>query len=144
MVLRKLDFYEGAALRALACTGLLDSVRPNPPFFLINDAVNVLLKYSTRSRSPWGFTFTAEEQQTLLRRADNARVIIGLICGSDGVSALEFESYKTIARPRPAPLRVSCFRDHGQLYAVRGPDGELPRKISPSAWSRILASESAP
>ncbi len=138
MALQKQEFYEGAALHGLARSGKLNAIRHVPPFFSLNDAISVLLKYSTRGRSPWGFTFTPDEQEALARQAAVTRTYIGLICGSDGVTAIDFETYFLIARTKAAPIRVSCFRDHGEHYEVRGPDGVLQRKIAPSAWQRIL------
>lgn len=138
MALQKQEFYEGAALHGLVRTGKLDAVRHVPPFFRLNDAISVLLKYSTRGRSPWGFTFTPDEQVALIRQAAIARTYIGLICGADGVTAIDFDAYALIATAKPTAIRVSCFRDHGEHYEVRGPDGVLERKIAPSAWHRIL------
>ncbi len=138
MPLRKQDFYEGAALVGLARTGMLNMVRHVPPFYALNDTIVVLLKYSTRGRSPWGFTFTPEEQAALARQAAVTPTYVGLICGSDGVTAIDFPDYALIARTKSTPIRVSCFRAHGEHYEVRGPDGVLPRKIPPSAWQRLL------
>jgi hypothetical protein len=138
MPLQKQEFYEGAALHGLARSGKLGAVRHAPPFFLLNGIVSVLLKYSTRGRSPWGFTFTPDEQTALAKQAAVARTYVGLICGSDGVTAIDFETYAKIAKTKPFAIRVSCFRDHGEHYEVRGPDGVFPRKIAPSAWQRIL------
>lgn len=56
MAIKKQEFYEGAALYLLARTGRIKSIRNQPPFFVLNDDLFVLLKYSTKSRSPWGFT----------------------------------------------------------------------------------------
>ena len=138
MPLQKQEFYEGAALHGLARSGKLDAVRLVPPFFRLNGAVSVLLKYSTRGRSPWGFTFTADEQSALVCETAKTKTYIGLICGADGVTAIDFDAYASIAMPKLTAIRVSCFRDHGEHYGVRGPDGVLERKIAPSAWQRIL------
>lgn len=138
MPLRKQDFYEGAALLGLARTGMLNAVRHIPPFLSLNGAISVLLKYSTRGRSPWGFTFTPEEQEALARQTAITPTYIGLICGSDGVTTIDFEAYALIAKTKATAVRVSCFRNYDEHYEVRGPDGVLPRKIAPSAWHRIL------
>jgi hypothetical protein len=138
MSLGKQDFYEGAALHGLARSGKLNAIRHIPPFFSLNGAFSVLLKYSTRGRSPWGFTFTPDEQEALAREAALTNTYVGLVCGSDGVTAINFETYALIARPKTTPIRVSCFRAYGEHYEVRGPDGVLPRKIAPSAWQRLL------
>jgi hypothetical protein len=87
---------------------------------------------------PWGFTFTEDEQRQLLTKATQHPIIIGLICGSDGIAALSYESYLTIAPGRDSAVHVSCYRDHGEHYEVGGPDGPLKRKIAPSSWQKIL------
>lgn len=138
MALKKQEFYEGAALHLLARSGRLSSVRYATPFFLFNDELAVLLKYSTKGRSPWGFTFTPEEQLLLQGNALKAKTAIGLVCGADGVVGISYAEYARIAVPRKTALRVSCYRDHGEHYKISGPDGVLDRKVAPSNWQRIF------
>src|SRR5258707_9710756 len=97
MAIKKQEFYEGAALHLIARTGLVRSIRYDAPFFLLNDCMTVLLKYSTRGRSPWGFTFTEDEQQQLLAKSSRFPITIGLVCGADGVAAISFDSYLSVA-----------------------------------------------
>lgn len=141
MGIKKQEFYEGAALHLLARSGLVTSLRYNPPFFEMNSNTLVLLKYSTKGRSPWGFTFMPEEQVALREKAGVGNTIIGLVCGSDGVACLDYTSYLGIAAIRDTALHISCYRNHGQHYEVSGPDGILGRKIAPSNWQKILKSE---
>jgi hypothetical protein len=138
MAIRKQEFYEGAALHLLARSNRVTAVKYDPPFFIINDQISVCLKYSTKGRSPWGFTFTPDEQRLLRSRAKNSKLIIGLICGSDGVAAITFDDYRGIAGRRRSSIHIACYRKHGKHYGVFGPNGELNRKIAPSVWQRIL------
>jgi hypothetical protein len=138
MSIRKQDFYEGAALLGLARTGLLNTIRHTPPFFSLNNDISVLLKYSTRGRSPWGFTFTAEEQDALKGQNDSPETHLALVCGSDGVATFSKLDFSNIAGSSSSAIRISCFRNHGEHYEVRGPAGTLARKISPSAWTKLL------
>jgi hypothetical protein len=138
MAIQKQEFYEGAALHLVARVGQIAGLRYEAPFFLLNDRLLILIKYSTRGRSPWGFTFGAEEQILLRARARKFKTVIGLVCGADGVAALHYESYVRVAAPRAAAIHISCYRYHGEHYEVSGPDGTLPRKIAPSSWQRIL------
>jgi hypothetical protein len=138
MAIKKQEFYEGAALHLIARTGQITSVRYEAPFFLLNDRLWVLLKYCTRGRSPWGFTFTAAEQMLLQTRACELKTAIGLVCGADGVAAISYQSYSSIATQRTDAIHVACYRQHGEHYEVNGPDGTLQRKVSPSSWQRIL------
>lgn len=138
MSIEKQEFYEGAALHILARTGRVESVRYHHPFFVLNDQLFVYLKYSTRGRSPWGFTFMPDEQAALKSRSSAAEIVIGLICGSDGVAAVPFESYCDIAVSRGSAIHISCYRQLGEHYEVNGPDGTLGGKVPPSNWRRLL------
>lgn len=66
MPIAKQDFYEGAALKLAVRTGGISGIVIIHPFFIFNDRLAVLLKYSTKGRSPWGFTLTGEYQPALL------------------------------------------------------------------------------
>jgi hypothetical protein len=88
MAIKKQEFYEGAALYLLARTGGIGGIRYEAPFFLLNDDLWVYLKYSTKNRSPWGFTFTTDEQVVLQRNGTEFKVVIGLVCGADGTVSI--------------------------------------------------------
>jgi hypothetical protein len=141
MSLRKQEFYEGAALHVLAKTGRIRSIRHEEPFFVVNDNQLLLLKYSTRGRSPWGFTFTPVEQAELKLSARSKILRLGLICGHDGVATIDYNSYALISGQQGKAIWISCIRDHGEHYEIKGPLGSIPRKIAPAAWSRILDEE---
>jgi hypothetical protein len=138
MPIKKQDFYEGAALSLIARTGAIGSIGYSAPFFLLNNRVSILLKYSTKGRSPWGFTFTPEEQAAIQKEAKRSAVILGMVCGHDGVAAIPSESYSQIATLKTSSIHLSCYRQHGEHYEINGPDGVLKRKIAPSQWLRIL------
>lgn len=138
MALKKQEFYEGAALHILARTGKLTSIHYLLPFFIMNERIAVLLKYSTKVRSPWGFTFVQEEQVQMIQQALDRRIVLGLICGSDGIAAFNYEDYRQIASPRDSSIHIACYRDHGEQYRIAGPEGTLDFKVSHAGWRRIL------
>jgi len=138
MAIKKQEFYEGAALHMLVRNGRIASMRYEAPFFVVNDDLLVYLKYSTRGRSPWGFTFMPDEQVLLQSRGSKLRIIIGLICGADGVAAFDYESYRSIAALRKSAVHIACYRQHSEHYEVNGPDGRLDEKVAPSNWRKIL------
>jgi len=138
MAIKKQEFYEGAALHLLARNAGIASIRYEAPFFVFNDNLWVYLKYSTRGRSPWGFTFMPDEQALLRNKATKVKIVIGLICGADGVAAFSYVNYRSIATPRKSAIHISCYRRHGEHYEVNGPDGALSEKVAPSDWKRIL------
>lgn len=141
MPMKKQDFYEGAALYGLARTSQISSILYEPPFFVLNGRLSLHLKYSTRARSPWGFAFTPDEQLLLQERATRSRIVIGLICGADGVATLTYEDYLSVAARRSSAVHIACYRKHAEHYEVNGPDGRLSRKVAPSSWQRILINE---
>lgn len=138
MAIKKQEFYEGAALHLLARTSQIEGIRYEAPFFLLNDHLLVYLKYSTRGRSPWGFTFTTDEQGVLQRRASQLKIMIGLVCGADGVVGVSYDAYRSVAAPRKSAIHIACYRNHGEHYEVNGPDGTVNGKVAPSDWLRIL------
>jgi len=138
VAIRKQEFYEGAALHLAARSGHVTSLRYEPPFFYFNDKLSVMLKYSTKGRSPWSFTFSAEEQAQLDRAGLKFRTAIGLICGSDGVAAFDHQLFKTIGATRTVAIHIACYRDHGEHYEVSGPDGALEKKVARTNWLRLL------
>ena len=145
MAIKKQEFYEGAALHRLARTGAIPGIRYYAPFFVVSGELFVLLKYSTRTRSPWGFTFTPDEQEQLHVRAfEHQPVVIAMICGNDGIAAIRYDAYQTIAFPKTTALRITCARLYGKYYRVTGPDGRLDRKIAPSEWHQILNPQGEP
>lgn len=139
MAIKKQEYYEGAALHLLIRTGGVTNIQYEAPFFLLNKRVLVYLKYCTKNRSPWGFTFTKDEQVLLTKRGSKEEIIIGLICGADGIAALPSSDFGIIAAPCQSAVHISCYRKHGEHYEVNGPDGKLGGKIAPSNWQKILS-----
>ena len=140
MAIQKQAFYEGAALHMVTRAGGAN-IRYDAPFFLLDNRLHVFLKYSTKGRSPWGFTFTASEQVALASRGAESTLVIGLICGSDGVATLAYDDYCQITTKQKLSVHVACYRQHNEHYEISGPNGVLSTKVPPSMWQRILQQE---
>ncbi len=138
MPIKKQEFYEGAALHQLARAGAIAGIRYEPPFFVLNERLLVRLKHSTKGRSPWAFTFTRDEQSQLHESASVFSIVIGLVCGDDGVVALKYDAFGKIAAFRETAIHIACYRQHGEHYEVTGPDGTHDGKVAPSNWLKIL------
>jgi len=138
MSIRKQDFYEGAAIYQLVRTGTVTSIGFESPFFLLNNCLKVHLKHCTKKRSPWSFTFTQDEQLRLQSASTLNRMVIGLICGDDGIATLSYEDFTRIVFGKDASVRVACSRNHNEHYSIHGPSGEVDGKVAPSSWLRIL------
>jgi hypothetical protein len=143
VAIRKQAFYEGAALHMIARAGGITNIQYDSPFFLLDQRLLVFLKYCTKGRSPWGFTFTPSEQIVLENKYAESPIIIGLICGADGVATLVYDDYRKIASPQNSPVHVACYRQHNEHYEISGPNGILNTKVPPSMWQRILQQEEA-
>lgn len=141
MPIQKQEFYEGAAIHQLIRGSPGVRVSYVPPLFVFDKRLQVHLKYSTAKRSPWSFTFMPDEQALLRKRSEMLPLVIGLICGSDGIAALPYEGYVYIASKQDAALRVSCRRNHREHFEITGPDGTLPSKIAPADWSNLMGKE---
>lgn len=137
MPIKKEEFYKGAAIYRLIQGGGDVSIRSEPPLIVLNGAKRLWLKYSTAIRSPWAFTFTAEERARLREEARTAEVVIGLVCASDGIVALPFGRLAEITDAAAETVRVSCARSRRGRYGVRGPDGACRAKIPAGDWGRL-------
>lgn len=139
MPIQKQEFYEGAAIHRLIRGSNGARVTYTPPLFVLNERLQIHLKYSTAKRSPWSFTFVPDEQSLLQARAEVMPLVIGLICGADGVAALPYSDFICVASTRNAALHVSCRRKHREHFEISGPNGTLPGKIAPADWANLLS-----
>ena len=138
MAIAKQAFYEGAALYQLICATTHANIIYEMPFFRVNRRRTLYLKFTTKGRSPWGFSVSAEEQALLFEESTKTSLYLGLVCGADGVAALAYESFAEVASLRNASVHIACYRRHGEHYEINGPDGTLSRKVPPSSWQHIL------
>jgi hypothetical protein len=136
-MISKQEFYEGAALHQLSSERPI-TIGQSPPFFIFDGRLWALLKYCTKGRSPWNFTFTVDEQRQIVERSTASELILGLICGDDGIVTLAAADYLTVAPVRETALHIACFRQHKEQYEIRGPDGKLTGKVPPSRWKQLL------
>jgi hypothetical protein len=142
----KQEFYHGAAITRLLEDPRCERVRPHDFGYVVNEAVFVFLKYSTKGRSPWGFVFSSEEAQRL--DGIPTRVFTGLICGGDGICAVAWEDVKALLGATAGSGRIAVRRRFNEQYGVSGPAAELKGKVPVKAWPSLVldpySSESAP
>lgn len=138
MAIRKMEYYEGAALYRLIRSLGEVRIRVDEGAVVLDGKIRVYLKYCTRTRSPWSFTFSAAERRAFDSHAATIPVLIGLICGSDGVAALEYGDYLAVAGSGTSQIAISCVRRYDKHYTVSGPICELDKKVAPSAWNKVL------
>ena len=134
IMLDKSDYYHGAAIIRLMDDGRCWSVRKLQQLgYIVNDEVFIFLKYTTKSRTPWGFTFDQEDVERCLKMAtEYHNVILGFICGGDGVCALHWCEAKELLGGKAG--RIAAGRKHNHSYSVWGTCGELKQKIPVGRW----------
>lgn len=138
MTIKKQEFYEGAALHLLARGRGTLTLRHEPPCFVADDRLVLYLKYCTKVRSPWGFTLGAGELDHLGEYDSRFDVVLGFICGGDGVAAVRYDEVRQITAGQTDVFHIACYRKHHEHYEVSGPSGTLSHKVAPSDWSRVL------
>jgi hypothetical protein len=134
---RRLSLTRHPQLSVIAPGGA-ERIRWADPFFEINDRLLVYLKYTKGRRSPWGFTLTLDECNALAKAAKTTMVVVGFVCGGDGIAVLAFDELRDVAFQAHGASHIACYRKHDEHYAISGPLGYLQRKVAPSDWSRVL------
>jgi hypothetical protein len=133
----KQEFYHGVALVRLLDDNRCREVKKHSIGYIVNNEVIVLLKYTTRSRTPWRFTFTLDEMVSIetLCKGGN-RITIAFVCGGDGICAVYAEELYSIMGDNPGWIAIR--RNFNEQYGVTGSKGALERKISFKRWPSII------
>jgi hypothetical protein len=116
------DAERGIRIAAVDCQGRIDC-------FAVDDAA-ILIKYSSKRLSPWQFTFTPDqllEQESLKDRFE--RVWLVLVCGNDGLVALDKEEVRALIGSRTHGVEwIRVGRNRSTQYRIAGSCGELARR----------------
>lgn len=136
-MIEKLEFYHGAALVRLIEDPRCGSVSKYECGYRVNDRCLVAIKYSTKARSPWGFSFSQDDIDRLQIMAKQfGDCLVALVCGGDGICALSWKELETLLAS--APGGISAKRSFSGCYSVSGPAGTLRRKIPMNRWPNIV------
>jgi len=137
-MLDKSEYYHGAAIIRLLEDERCRAVRKRELLgYIVNEDIFVLLKYTTKARSPWGFTFDQEDVDRCHRMMNEYRkLILGFVCGGDGVCALNWQEANELLNGKPG--RIATGRKHNRSYSVWGTAGELKRKVPVGRWPSIM------
>ena len=136
-MLDKFEYYHGAAIISLMSNKSCESIcAKEKDGYILNKDIFVFVKYRTKARSPWNFTFDQED----IDRCSNMKysypqVLIGLVCGGDGVCGLSLSEVNTLLLNKPGSIAVK--RKHNHSYSVQGSFGELKYKIPLNRWSTL-------
>lgn len=136
-MIAKREFYHGVAVVRLLEDRRCRIVRKAELGYLVNDNIFIFLKYSTKARSPWRFTFvSAEVDQLNSCAASLGDVLVAFICGGDGICAVPWSDVCRLLGSKPG--WISARRDFRREYRVAGPTGELGGKVPVNEWPSIV------
>lgn len=87
-----------------------------------------------------GFSLVPEQRLLMDARCASLPLVIGFICGSDGIAALPYEKFRTTTALSTTAVWISCSRLHREHFEVSGPAAMVAGKIPPSDWSQLTRS----
>lgn len=136
----KSEYYHGAAMIRLLGDNRCRSIRRHEFGYVINDGIFIFIKYTTKGRTPWRFTYSQEEINCLNSVvASFSKIVVVFVCGGDGICALLLQELDKILGQKAG--WVSAKRRHNESYEVAGPKMQLERKVPVQRWP-LLAFES--
>jgi hypothetical protein len=133
----KREFYHGVALIRLLEDARCQRVQKRDFGYDVNGKTFIFLKYSTKSRSPWRFSFSRDETERLNSRAGSFRkIVIVLVCGGDGICAITWREAAELLGNDAG--WISARRNFNEQYGVAGPRGKLEGKVPLGQWPSIV------
>lgn len=133
----KVDFYHGATILKAIEDPRCNCVNSNEIGYLINKNSLVILKYSTKSKTPWQFTFSKNDLDNIVNSySANINIYVVLICASDGLCALKCQETLKLLNDKPGVICIK--RKFNEQYKVYGPGGQLVNKVSFNRWPKLL------
>lgn len=133
----KFEYYHGAAIvrllqdercRALHRKGLLG--------YVVNENTFLFVKYTTKARTPWRFTFDQEDVDRANKMSeDYDQVLVPMVCGGDGICVITWD--EAVRLLGNAPGFIATARKHNEQYAVWGALEELKHKVSFRRWPSL-------
>lgn len=141
------DPYYGVVLRSLAKYGEpfhIAELGDKAGHFCLNEDAFLLVKYSSRNRSPWRFTFRLDDIRTLIDDQNQGGLFGGsyvcLVCGFDSLCALREDEWSTLLDLTAASGQqtVTVSRDPRSSFEVTSSSGNLSRKIPASRFPSLI------
>ena len=136
-MIEKLEFYHGAALVRVIEDTRCATIAKHAYGYRVNECRILAIKYSTKARSPWQFTFSKDDISRLsAANLEFGVCSVALVCGGDGVCALSWETLSALLGD--APGSIAAKRAFAGCYAVSGPTGSLRSKVAMNRWPAIV------
>ena len=100
-------------------------------FYLVDEAIAVCLKWSSKRTGPWTFNFATTHQRTLkdLRRTYD-EVFVCFVCGRDGIAGLSMDDLRQVLVTGSEDQQwISVRRRLRSMYEIAGPDGKFGNRV---------------
>ena len=144
-MIKEFEFFHGVVFaRILHGTRHAVSLKPfqseSNASYVVNEAIGIYIKYSSKRMTPWRFTFLKQHQAEIdsLKSAVK-NVFLILVCNDDGVLCLSYSELKQILDSQHGSFEwISATRHKREMYAVKGSDGELNFKIGQNEFPKKL------
>ena len=135
-VIDKQAYYRGAAIFHLVDDERMETVVRVRPGFLINDEVFVLIKYTAKLSTPWQFTFSPTERDSIDKQHRDYLVVLALVCGDDGICAVRWDDVASIV-DNPATW-IAVHRKVNKRYKITGNGGEMQGRVPRNHWPGVV------
>jgi len=136
-MIEKLEFYHGAALVRVIEDPRCKSISKHVCGYCVNGTRILVIKYSTKAHSPWGFTFSDDDLVRFSAAGEGfGDCLLALVCGGDGICALPWSI--AVALLGNTPGGIAAKRGFAGCYALNGPAGEMKGKIAMNRWPGIV------
>jgi len=140
------DPYDGIVLRRLAKYGEpfeVAEIGDKAGHYCLNEGAFLLVKYASRNRSPWQFTFRPDDIDTLVNDQKEGGLFGGsyvcLVCGYNSLCALEEAEWSSLFDfDVTGQQTVVVRRDPRSSFEVTGSLGKLDRKIPASRFPSLI------
>jgi hypothetical protein len=98
--------------------------------------LGLFIKYSTKRRSPWRYSFHKEHQEEInMLSIDYKNTFVIFVNGDDGILSLSYSELKNILDENYEDQEwVAISRKPRELYRISGKDGKIDRPISSSKF----------
>jgi hypothetical protein len=111
--------------------------------YVVNERIGIYIKYSAKRMTPWRFTFMKDHRQEIdLLKSNFKKVFLVLVCNDDGLVCLSYSEVKKLLDNRHDAIEwISATRHKGEMYWVKGSNGDLDFKIGQNDFLDKIFSE---
>jgi hypothetical protein len=136
-MIEKQEFYHGVAVLRAIQDSRHSSIVAYDLGYVVNEQCLFIVKYTTKTSSPWRFTFSADEFGRISGHLNSfSKIAVGLVCGDDGICGLDWSEAEQLLGMQPGWISVK--RNFSGSYAVAGSGGSMKRRVPLKRWPSLL------